>query len=73
MKIKNIPEKGHVDKLEACLKDYIDPDKNVISLFDTDILVQVVNGKIDLNKVALLDLKNRGLDSNGKWVGFNKD
>jgi len=54
-------------------KDYIDPDKNMISLFDTDILVEVVNGRIDLNKVALLELQNRGLDKNGKWIGFNKD
>jgi len=53
--------------------DYIDPDKNMISLFDTDILVEVANGRIDLNKVALLELQNRGLDKNGKWVGFNKD
>lgn len=50
----------------------IDPDKNVISLFDTDILVEVANGRIDLNKVASLELKNRGLDINGKWVGFMK-
>jgi len=42
-------------------------------MFDNDILVQVVNGKIDLNKVALLELKNRGLDKNGIWVGFSKD
>jgi hypothetical protein len=53
-------------------KDYIDPDKNVISLFDTDILVEVAHNRIDLNKVALLELKNRGLDINGKWVGFMK-
>lgn len=53
--------------------EYIDPDKNVISLFDNDILVEVANGRIDLNKVALLELKNRGLNKNGKWVGFNKD
>lgn len=54
-------------------KDYIDPDKNVISLFDTAILVEVANNRLDLNKLALLELKNRGLDKNGKWVGFNKD
>ena len=54
-------------------KDYIDPDKNMISLFDTDILVEVANGRLDLNKLALLELKNRGLDKNGKWIGFNKD
>ena len=54
-------------------KDYIDPDKNMISLFDTDILIAVANGKLDLNKLALLELKNRGLDKNGNWVGFNKE
>ena len=54
-------------------KNYIDPDKNVITLFDSDILVEVANGRLDLNKLALLELKNRGLDTNGKWVGFNKD
>ena len=54
-------------------KDYIDPDKNMITLFDTDILVEVANERLDLNKLALLELKNRGLDRNGKWVGFNKD
>lgn len=73
MKTKNAIKKEQVDKLEASPKDYIDPDKNVISMFDNDILVQVVNGKIDLNKVALLELKNRGLDKNGTWVGFSKD
>ena len=53
-------------------KDYIDPDKNYLSLFDTDILVEVVNGRIDLNAAAMRELKNRGLDKNGKWVGFEK-
>jgi hypothetical protein len=51
-------------------KDFIDPDKNVITLFDTDILVEVVNGRIDLNKVAMRVLKDRGLNKDGKWVGF---
>ena len=64
-------KKAQGDSLESKPKDYIDPDKNLISLFDTDILVQVVNGQIDLNKVALLELKNRGLDTNGQWVGFS--
>ena len=52
------------------VNDFIDPDKNVISLFDTEILVAAVNGKIDLNAVAMKELKNRGLDKNGKWIGF---
>ena len=53
-------------------KDYIDPDKNMISSFDTDILVEAVNGRLDLNLVALKELRNRGLDKNGRWIGFDK-
>jgi hypothetical protein len=53
-------------------KDYIDPDHNMISSFDTDILVESVNGRLDLNLAALKELKNRGLDKNGKWIGFEK-
>lgn len=51
-------------------KDYIDSDKNMITLFDTDILVEAVNGRLD-HSVALNELKNRGLDKDGKGVGFN--
>jgi hypothetical protein len=52
--------------------DYIlNPDKNMISLFDTDILVEVVNGRLDLNVLAMKELNNRGLDKNGVWFGFD--
>ena len=57
-------------KTSVTPKDYIDPDKNVITLFDTDVLVDVANGRLDLNLVALKELKNRGLDKSGKWIGF---
>lgn len=55
----------------APLNDFIDPDKNVITLFDTFYLVEAVNGRLDLNLIALSELKNRGLDKQGKWIGFN--
>ena len=51
-------------------KDYIDPDKNLISSFDPDILVEAVNGRLDLNMFALREVRNRGLDKNGRWIGF---
>jgi hypothetical protein len=50
----------------------MEPCKNYNKLFDAEILVEVVNGRIDLDAVALKELKNRGLDRNGKWVGFGK-
>jgi len=43
-----------------------------MTLFDTDMLVEVVNDRIDLDAVALKILKSRGLDKNRKWVGFGK-
>ncbi len=52
--------------------DFIEPDYNMVSLFNTSVLADVVNGKIDLNKVALQELRNRGLDLNGNWIGFDK-
>ena len=51
-------------------KDKIDPEKNLITLLSTDILVKAVKGEIDLNLLAKEELKNRGLDEDGKWVGF---
>jgi hypothetical protein len=54
--------------------DYeLDPDKNMVSLFDTSVLVDVAAGKLDLNKIAISELQNRGLDLSGKWVGFGKN
>jgi hypothetical protein len=38
--------------------------------FETDILVEVIKGKIDLNLVVLKELQNRGLDRDGQGVGF---
>ena len=36
----------------------------------TDLLVAIVNRQIDPVELASKELDNRGLDSNGKWVGF---
>jgi hypothetical protein len=37
----------------------------------TDLLVAIVNKRIDPIELAHKELDNRGLDSTGKWVGFN--
>ena len=35
-----------------------------------DLLVAIVNKQINPIELANKELKNRGLDENGKWVGF---
>jgi len=37
----------------------------------TDILAAAARGEINLNQLAQDTLANRGLNSNGAWVGFN--
>lgn len=43
-----------------------------LNLADIKILSAVATGRFDLNRAARELLANRGLDANGKWVGFDK-
>ena len=47
-------------------------DENVLQTASTHLLMLVLAGELDLNLLARLELANRGLDGNGKWVGFAK-
>ncbi len=45
-------------------------EENIFQTTSNKILVLAVNGEIDLKKIAGKELANRGLDKEGKWVGF---
>jgi hypothetical protein len=38
----------------------------------TKVLAAAARGEIDLNRLAREELANRGLDTQGKWVGFTQ-
>lgn len=38
----------------------------------TKVLAAAARGEIDLNRLAREELANRGLDSQGQWVGFTQ-
>lgn len=42
----------------------------ILSSTHSDLLADVVSGKIDLVALAKRELANRGLNKNGEWVGF---
>lgn len=44
----------------------------ILSSTHSDLLADVVAGKIDLLELAKRELANRGLNYNGEWVGFKK-
>lgn len=52
------------------------PDElNPIFLFNltrTELLVQIVSGKLDAVELARRQLRNRGLDNQDNWVGFKR-
>ena len=44
----------------------------VFSTTATELLSKAANGEIDFNQLARQELANRGLNTDGKWVGFEK-
>lgn len=62
-------------KMSAYIPKNDSDDLNPNYLFQlvaTDLLVAIVHRQIDSVELAHRELKNRGLDDDGKWVGFNK-
>ena len=41
-------------------------------ILDTPFLVAIHHGDVDLVKLARQELMNRGLNGEGRWVGFAK-
>lgn len=44
--------------------------KYIFQLVATDLLVAILRKQIDPVELARNELRNRGLDMEGKWVGF---
>ena len=71
---------NHANKLDTLLREECfvpaTPDEEnpryLFSCSNTHLLTEIVNGHIDPKEIAWLELRNRGLDSNGKWVGFGE-
>lgn len=41
-----------------------------LQVFDTRFLLALHHGDVDVLHLARLELAQRGLDGNGRWVGF---
>lgn len=44
----------------------------IVQTFDTRFLVAIHHGDVDIVKLAREELMNRGLNGDGRWVGFAK-
>lgn len=54
------------------LSDELNP-KYLFSITATKLLVQIVNNEIDAKQLAQDQLRNRGLNNEGQWEGFNQE
>lgn len=43
-----------------------------VQAFDTGFLVAIHRGDVDIVKLARQELMNRGLNGEGRWIGFTK-
>lgn len=50
--------------------DAAESARGTLQLLDTAALVEIANGRIDLNQKAAHEMASRGLDRQGKWIGF---
>ena len=56
MEDRSHPSRGLADKLQT---------------FDTAILLAIASGQVDPIKAVKRELADRGLDKNGRWMGFS--
>ena len=68
--------KEYNDYKAAAALGLIPDEENPIFLFNStskDILLDIINGKIDAIKMAKIELANRGLDTEtGQFIGWKK-
>lgn len=53
------------------LNDELNP-KNLFSTTHKELLVQIATGRIKTKRLAKLELRKRGLNREGFWVGFEE-
>jgi len=61
-------------KNQALTGTLADDDNPIFIFSDTRIklLADIISGKIDAKELAKMELKNRGVNEKGEWVGYNK-
>ena len=70
-------KKDYNDYQAAAALGLIPDGENPVFIFSgisKDLLLDIVNGKLDPIQLALIELRNRGLDpKTGKWIGWKKN
>lgn len=69
-KTKRILPSRKPEKEVVRLSDEMNPDL-IFRTTHTDLLAQIAKGTIRTRKLALRELRNRGLDRNGLFIGFD--
>jgi hypothetical protein len=52
-------------------KDELDP-RHIFNMTSTQLLTEALREEFDINYMIRRELAKRGLDNEGKWIGFDK-
>ena len=56
-------------------KKTLPDEQNPIYMYSTtpiELLAKIARGKVNSRQLAIEELRKRGLDRDGKWVGFDR-
>ncbi|MGP8214228.1 MAG: hypothetical protein ACLQQ4_01560 [Bacteroidia bacterium] len=67
---KRISKEQDLKKFDG-RKDELDP-RYIFNMTATQLLAEALKGDFDITYLIKRQLANRGLDRDGKWVGFDK-
>lgn len=59
---------------QAAITGSLPDEENSLLLFQgtqTSMLIKIIRNEIDISALIKFELGARGLDENGKWIGFN--
>lgn len=72
--LESIPylNKTAMDKLDPELNYELNPDY-LFRMTWTKLLCRIAKGEVNAQELAIMELENRGLDINGKRIGFDKN
>lgn len=73
--MKNINKQAYKALNKAAIDGTMSDDKNpvfILSRTNTELLLAIANGELDIVNLAKFELSSRGIGSNGKWAGFDK-
>lgn len=65
-------EKWKIEERKRMIENDENNPNYILNITPTEVLIKIAIGEIDINQLVQDQLKNRGIDKSGAWVGFKE-